>query len=534
MKKTFYIIIFWSVLFYTACFDDKSSVAEDFIPEVEIDTTGIPAQLSVIQYGRLKISPKVSQNGVNDPSHFSYKWMLNTIATTTQSTGGSYANYICIGEQEALDTVIVLDPNATTYFLWYQVTDNQTGLRKDILWKVLVQAAYNEGILIAESFDGKTTDLSLIEGKQFTEGWTEDTRISRNLYSERNGGTYNGLIRQICHSYNSTLKSKRFYCIGDNFYALIDGLDYELVGSNFDVIYDNTIHISPSQMFYFRSYPTLVNEGSIYPFSASLRRDYPNISIPMGISLQVGEGTVLKTSKVDKYIAYSHESSNSSRPWGCWYDKELGMFLHQKRYPYVKNNIASFSYDPATHPFDPNNVSNLETQYAAVGVNDDFYMIMKNTITSSYQIYVLSRTNCCAKALYHISGNEMDDAIDYVVSEDANVIYFATKKEVYAIVLGGASPQVNKIYTLTSGEITHFSMFRQAWYLLNTQTYVSGVGYKVPIDEHEHLLMAGVWDGSSGSLLAIPIVSPSGGTIDNNNITTYSGFGKILTVVSQQ
>lgn len=65
-------------------------------------------------------------------------------------------------------------------------------------------------------------------------------------------------------------------------------------------------------------------------------------------------------------------------------------------------------------------------------------------------------------------------------------------------------------------------------------TYVSGAGYKVPIDTHENLLLTGVWDGNNGTLYTIPIVSASGGSIDQNNIKTYSGFGKILTVVSQQ
>ena len=107
--------------------------------------------------------------------------MLNTIATTTQSETASSSNYICIGEDETLDTIISLASNETTYFLWYQVQDTITKLRKDILWTVLVRPAYNEGILIAETSDGITTDLSLIEGEQFTEGWTEDDKITRKV-----------------------------------------------------------------------------------------------------------------------------------------------------------------------------------------------------------------------------------------------------------------------------------------------------------------------------------------------------------------
>lgn len=528
------LLVLWNISFFTACFDDKSTDPDHPIPDIVIDTTGIPAQFKVVQNERLVIKPKIVRDN-GDPSDLSYKWLLNTVATTSQQTGENYSNYVCIGESATLDTTIFLTPNETTYFLWFQVTDNKTQYRRDILWNVLVQSAYNEGILIASTKDGRTTDFSLIEGQQFTEGWTAADKISHDLYSSVNGSTMEGLVNQICHSYNSNtqVKSKRFYCIGDDFYTLVDGLEYELVGRNFEVIYDNTLPMKPEQIFLCSNNIVWVNDGSMYPFSSSLARDFPNIQIPMGFAVQEGETQVMKTSRVDKYVAYTHQSSNGNYAWGVWYDKTEGRFLCQKSGPNVKANIATFLSDPEK-PFDPNNLPGLETVYAATGVDDNFYMIMRNRSTGAYQIYVIERTTSSAKYLYNIPGNEMDQAVGYTVSEDGNVVYFATSTQIYAIVLGGASPQVNPLYTIPSGEITHFSMFRQAWYLINPRLYVSGVGYKVPIDTHEHLLLVGAWDGSNGTLYTIPIVSASGGTIDQNNIKPYPGFGKILTIVAQQ
>ena len=225
------LLILWNVSFFTACFDDKSTNADHPIPDIVIDTTGIPETFKVVQNGRLSIQPKVTRDN-GDNSDLSYKWMLNTIADDNPNSGAK-SHYICIGENEALDTTIFLTPNETSYFLWYQVTDNKTQYRRDILWNVLVQSAYNEGILIVETKDGRNTDFSLIEGKQFTEGWTVADRISHGLYSSVNGSTMEGLVKQVCHSYNSNaqVKSKRFYCIGDDFYTLVDGLEYELVAT---------------------------------------------------------------------------------------------------------------------------------------------------------------------------------------------------------------------------------------------------------------------------------------------------------------
>ena len=107
---------------------------------------------------------------------------------------------------------------------------------------------------------------------------------------------------------------------------------------------------------------------------------------------------------------------------------------------------------------DRNNVPGLETVYAATGVDDNFFMVMRNTTTGAYQIYVIERTTSKAKYLYDIPGKEMDDAVGYVVSEDGNVVYFATSTQIYAIVLGGVSPKVNPLHAIDVYKRQHFPM----------------------------------------------------------------------------
>ena len=47
------LLTLWNVSFFTACFDDKSTDADHPIPDIVIDTTGIPETLKVVQNGRL-------------------------------------------------------------------------------------------------------------------------------------------------------------------------------------------------------------------------------------------------------------------------------------------------------------------------------------------------------------------------------------------------------------------------------------------------------------------------------------------------
>jgi hypothetical protein len=530
MKKRllYFTLLLGGICELVSCFDDKSVEPYKFIPDILIDTTGIPYQHAVTQYERLKISPVVSlENG--EQGDLSFKWMLNTIPTITQATSSYYANYYCIGEKMALDTIIELRANQTTYYLWYQVTDNNTGIRKDILWTVFVQTAYNEGLVIADSRDNSTTDLSVIEGNLFTIGWNKEDRISRNLYSAANGAPYVGIAKHIVFAMNthSSVNAKQLYVVGDDCFELLDGIEYKRVGRNHEVMYDDKLTLNTTQIFISGgSYMCWVNAGKIYTWYMSSLRPYPHIEIPEQYSLQVGDNMVQKTGRVDRYMAYTHKYSSSSYPWGIWYDDVNGVFLSQRSAPSVQLSITPFNSGGV---FDPNNATGLRTLYAATGMNDDFYFIMRNTNTSSNQVYVFDRTQTLGpKALYTIPGNEMDQAIAYVVAENANTFYFATQTQIYAVTLSGGSPQVHLRYTVPSGgTISCFTMFRHAWYLRNLT--------KTPLDTHEQTLLVGVVEsGNNGKLLAIPILNPASADIDAVNIKTYTGFGKITAIAAQE
>jgi hypothetical protein len=512
-----------------SCFDDKTTKADNPLAEIVIDTTGIPTRLPVAQYGRLQLSPGVSQEGYSD-TDFSYKWLLSVFASTQQSSPS--IQYIDLGDTRDLDVEITLPPNSTTYFLWYQVTNDRTGIRKDILWNVFVQPKYNEGLLIADTRDGVTTDLTLIEGKTFTINWTGEDRISRNVYSKANGSAFDGLITQILHSYNNGTRAKRFYCIGDRLYALLDGNEYELVGRDHEVVFDRYLDINPSMMMLAASQGVvMVNNGLLYFINNGIVKDYPSIPMPMSYNVTINDEQHRRVGEVDKYVAFGRTFVNN-RPWGVWYDKNDGIFLcHLTTPSNMTVNITTLNYTLAggeTLPFDPNNVPGMETVYAAIGFNDNFYFVMRDVATGAYRIYTIGRSDSKPKAVYSVPGTTLDDAVGVTVAENANVVYFATRRDIYAIVLGGESPAVNKVYSIPSGEITHFSMFRQAWFLRNT--FLN----KGTLPGHEYMLLAGVWDGSGGTLHTIPIFSASAGTIEESKVETYTGFGKILTVVGQE
>lgn len=525
-------ILLYSLLFLsgllglTACFEDKSTEADHFIPEIEIDTVGIAPILEIKQFEVLKVSPSVSREGLSS-SDFSYKWMLSMdVLQTDISTD---VDYMCVGTEKDLETEIILPSHSYYYRLWYQVTDNTTGIRKDIIWKLKVQAPYNEGLLVAETSDGKTTDFGFIEDQIFTLSYEEDkaAKTYHGIYSTANGAPIDGLVKQLC-TYKRSQKdyAKYFYAIGDDFMMLMDK-DYILQGQNMELTYDRDISIAPMQVInaldgYF--YYVLVNDGLIWPVQYDwVTKQNLSVALPMDFVVEEDGLPVSKECRVDKCMAYTHSQSNM---WAVWYDPEHGMFFYVDKGPFNSTGLKTFATEDSW-PFDPNNCPNLETVYGAVGGNNDLYMIMRNKETQRYQIYVFAQKGCVASALYDIPSNEMDNAIDFVVSENANVVYFATEHDLYAIPLSAETVEVTKIHSY-SEEITHFSMFRQAAYIQNPGN-TSGL-----LETHEYTLLVGLWNGTGGTLQAIPIVSPMIGGIDLNDIESYTGFGKILTVVHQK
>ena len=122
----------------TSCYDDQSSETTFTIPEIEVDTVGLNAtqyvqsneyryRIDVQQFETLRLSFPVSQEGVENPD-FSYEWKLSMAPEAYEN------KFMTIGTEKDLEYEITQSPNATPYLLWYQVTDNKTGLVKGMVW----------------------------------------------------------------------------------------------------------------------------------------------------------------------------------------------------------------------------------------------------------------------------------------------------------------------------------------------------------------------------------------------------------------
>lgn len=537
-----YLGIFSSL---TSCYDDQTSDTTFTIPEIVVDTVGLNAiqsmksneiiyTINVQQFDTLKLSFPVSQEGVDNPD-FTYEWKFSTAPE-------KYDNkFMTIGNEKDLEYEITQAPNANPFLLWFQVTDNTTGLMKGMLWRINILAPFNEGLLVAHTDDGANTDLSFIACQDFTLGHSGAPKITHNIYSAANQGEpIEGLATQILYWQRNTYDYgwlNQLLVIGKDFYQQVDN-GFMNEGRNLEISYDNAITFEPTQLVFCSGYPALINKGTIYPITDS-NQPLLSLSIPANFTHPItGEDAV---SEVDKYIAarlYSNYFSDTWQygPWTCWYDKKNGMFLyHNTGYPTHNSGIKPFSTGEYTI-FDPTNCPNLETKAAGVGFDEKFYFLMENHTNNSFQVYAFNGWTfpITPYALYEIPASEnakLKEAIAFHVSKEGQVIYFATKNEVYVIKLDAAVPQVELLYS-TNNEITHFSMFSQAFQVLN-ENYAAWYPEDL-LRTHHNLLILGTWNGTSGTLTTLPIKNPATGIIDEANKIDYTGFDKILTVVHHQ
>lgn len=538
-------IVLFSLPFLVACFDDKSTEADHIIPEIVIDTVGLNLgeAIYVKQYETLELAPKIFQEGL-DGTNLSYKWVVSM----QQYSVGAELIWITLGTESALNAEIINDSSPNAYRLWLQVTDENTGIRKDMVWQLYVQNAYTEGLVVASTNDGRTTDISLVQGEDFTVNWKEGETptIQHELYSYSNDGEkIDGLVTGIVA--NETQKTglgtfKHFCLIGDDFFMEMDK-GYKFLGKNLDVSYDKASIFSPTQIALCNGTYVLVNNGGIgtVEFTENSNIAYTNIQFPSEFSW-IQNGGVVANASVDKYIAYRTASKYRTSdwkycPWGIWYSAEHGVFLTQNTGGPNRKSGMNILNTIEGAAFDPNNCPNLEVVYAHCGYYGDdsncLYFIMKNKNSNKYEVYIFKGNDdldWVAEAVYEIDGNEIDQATGFVVSEKYSVIYFTTKNDLYAIVidpLKAGQPLTSTIRYTFSEEITHFSVFQQFDYLKNPNynNYLPEVT--------DYLLLVGVWDGSKGTLKTIPIANVADGTLSTNTIKSYEGFGKILAVTHQ-
>ena len=493
----------------TGCYEDLSTEATHTIPEIVIDTTGIDATFTLKRFERLQINPKVSKEGT-DPSEFSYKWMLSMKPVKF----GTQDAYECISEEKDLDAEINRDDDETTYRLWYQVTDNTTGLRKDMIWTIRVLAPYGEGLLVAEEVNGGT-DLALIESEEFSDGWEEAPLIRHDIFSTANDGAVidADIFQLSAFREGSSTYTKYYLTLGEgNDKYLLMNKTYKVVQRNEEAFEAGSVKkVAPTQFIPFAYAFYLVNDGKMHWMFTS-----PN-STQMKWSPEVpyqGGYVALNMLAGGKYTGTNYS----------FYYDEANSRLMQLYNTTMRWDLATISVGKVNGiNFDPTNCPGIEMIYGGIAPDNRVYGLFKRN-DGSYFILCLNGPKQYFDRYYELPACELDNAIAYASCEMGNVLYFATTNKIYAIQLDAAPVSIYEAYSTTE-EITHMSIFRQAKNATSSSN--------ATLAGSAQTILVTTWNGTKGTVHYLPIDNGTTGDLNLGEAKKFEGFGKISTVTHQ-
>lgn len=526
MKKTINkILSFLLILFVTSsCFQDKSNLDVSKIDDAVIESDDMPSILRVDYLGEVNFKPNVKIGNVTNPDKVTYRWEIN------QTPG--YSDMVVIGNKRELDTIITNHILPAAYTLLFTVRDERYGLEYQKAWPLYVSSAFREGIVVADTKDGQTSDINLIMDNSLTAAYDKGKRVMYNIWKTATGQASPSLIKSIeyaLHKPSPILTKNLITAIyEDNNINMINCEDYS--------VFKNADQIFPSRDGNFKpSGFTTINNG----YWVLLNNNVPYVSA----TNQMITAFMMPVSGVqsaDNGIVIA-DNSNGSGPYALWYNAEAGKFY----------NVAMTFTTPATGGtytnqgvFDPQNVPGRTAIAGDVSIDGvTATMLMKNNSTSNYEIFAISfsytdanynQTPSAPKLKVEIPA-ALTPIINSAVSVFFNmfdpVMFVATANKVYAVNFGGGVVSYQEVYTSSTGTIAKAKLYVQGRFGLNQDDFNTEKGpiFEAPLALNTKAIVLAINQGTTqGTIEVIPQSNTATGVLNAAQTLKYTGFGRIL------
>lgn len=529
MKKIYTLYLFIAVLL-GSCYKDDSSLNYKLMNPIVIDMGDAPTSYSVFAFNMLEIKPIAYKEGVRD-ANLSFKWTLegNMIVPTV------------LDSTMTLKHVIDVRPESNPYKLIYEVKDNTTGIAQEQVFDVTVMSPFGSGLVVCDTKDEQTSDVSLIMAYNFTGSYPkEQDTIMYDLFSRVNDRKINGVATAIRSTIYGTNRS---LTIGtDHTIDRVDPFDYSYIDGNgqmfiIDPGYYNvtTIGFEPNS-----GYELLAITGKIYP-----RQMQQNNKV---------YSYYLLTSDLSDY--YMGIFCRPAWDNGIGFDEMNGRLLEFNLAS--KLNVFSNNRIPSDAPFNPNQLQGFTCKAMFTGDNNQMHIILqeKNPETgealSNGKIYSYvtqrvpwyddnaSENGKPLKIVDLNSYPEIQDAQFFDATETQDVIYYATKTKIYGINLAVADPIVTLEYTAPTGEeITSMFIWKEWQGKIdysnpnpNSDTPVLSVG-----NENRMVVLTTYNENKKeGTVRTVAIQTVGTGTLEKNTKLhgAFGGFGRITAINIQE
>ena len=440
-----------------ACsYEDKTTYAGDPMPEIKIDTVGIPARIIVYREDTLRLKPSVSREG-NPDKKFDYEWRI------TLEPGSDFKQAKTISEEETLEYVISELPDTRPYNLWYRVTDQMTGLMQSIMWELTVDASSGQGLVVATTSDERTTDFSIVQdslctGYYYEKGTTKilPTSYRYNYFSKQNNGkTMDGVVKWM-FSQPRIYKGRSTYMLhGASKHNLfrMNSINHEVILEGMDNFYDPFFEIDVD--YYLLqgegtyTNAVLSNKGRVYGLPRE--RNNQNGFCKFGLDL---EGTYKSNSMVSDYAKLA------------WFEPETGLFKTCDAY------IASWTEAPTPFTqaydgngsivgFDLSKMKGSKQIAAGQGRNEHCFILEKDGKVGLYCLTKSFNAPFNPSRMIDITdAPRITEATSFVFTVNEDVVFYSVGSEVKAIIFSSGRPKYVDVYN-AGEEIGFLEMLKQ-------------------------------------------------------------------------
>ena len=522
MKIKTLLVALLGSLFLASCFEDDSSLNYKLMNPIVIDLGDEPTTYKVFAFDTLEIKPITYKEGVPD-ADLSFKWTLegNTIIPKV------------IDSTMTLKYMVDVSAQNNAYKLVYEVRDNTTDIIQEQVFDVTVMSPFGSGLIVCDTKDEMTSDVSLIMAYNFTDSYRkEQDTVMRNLFSSVNGRTINGVATAVR---STTYQVNRSLTIGtDHTLDRVDPFNYSYIDGNGDMFVIDPGQYNVTTIGYDPQIGAelLAITGKIYP--RSMQQDNKVYSY------------YLQTSDMSDYymgIFYRPAWEN-----GIGFDEKNGRLLEFDSDDQLK--VFNSAKLPADAPFDQNKLQGFTCLAMFSGDDSQMHIILKEKdpktgkakTNGKIYSYITLRTydpeTDNGKPLKIIDLNsfpEIQDARFFEGTETQNVIYYATSTKIYSINLAIANPLVTLEYTAPEGEEITSMM---AW-----KEYQGKVDYTNPnpnadaddkvieVSNNNRMIVLSTYNPSSreGFVRTVAIATLGTGTLEKNRELhgEFGGFGRI-------
>lgn len=532
MKKNTLMIALFTTLALSSCYEDKSTLPENSFDGVELNITEEEKIIRVGYKEQLDIVPNITKNGKADDAGLTYEWAINLFP------GWSKMEYEVVGTEKELHTVLNNGVDSDCYYLRLLVTDTQNGnLQYSFLYQVYVQPSILDGLLIADTKDGQTSDLNLVMNDKLTIWYDKDEKVLRNILKDRE---YQGLIKFMNPVQVGIYPGDKMIWVIDE-----EGQTCAYETENFSVFLDmDEVFVGQSCMvgavMRAGQYVCAYTDLGFYALNHTYFQMAPGLAVP---------NSSLSAYSVDNNIYASISAlngvNNSTYAMLAWYCDEADAFISGD-FSFMGASAVEFN-NP--EKFDLSNKRAVCGGMSVDEVTPTF--LLKDQVTGEYIIYTLSRQEdydadwnpidkpSSIKAAYTVPA-EGKALLDKAVATDfaclESILYVATEDGVYTINFAGATPTVNTVaqFTANGEKITGMQLYQQGQYVtaydnVANPEYPENGGWEKK-EWNNRAVVVTAQKGEEGVVYVVPMKNLGTGNLDASAALRYDGFGRILAV----